>query len=90
MAVLVVGEEEEHLARPELYKTVPGWLQVIYPSLLAHPRLMQRLLLYSLAYDLPMLLRFPPQEPASVLEKHHPYNRIQALLRGKSYFNLLA
>ena len=72
------------------YRELPVWLRESYPELFAHPRLNERLALYSLAYDLRELLLRPPRRPIDQLPTHHPYNRIRRLveMRRAAHSNL--
>jgi hygromycin-B 7''-O-kinase len=88
-AVNVASDYEQQLQRRD-YREVPVWLRASYPELFAHPRLTERLALYSLAYDLRELLLRPPRRPFDQLPMHHPYNRIRRLveLRRAAHSNL--
>ncbi len=44
------------------------------------PRTAERLAIYGLAYDLPMILRHPPTEPWAAPPPWHPAQRLRALL----------
>jgi hypothetical protein len=87
--VNVASDYEQQLRRRD-YRDVPVWLREAYPDLFAHPRLNERLALYSLAYDLRELLLRPPRHPIEQLPTHHPYNRIRRLveLRRAAHSNL--
>jgi aminoglycoside phosphotransferase (APT) family kinase protein len=87
--VNVATDYEQQLRRRD-YRDVPVWLRASYPDLFAHPRLNERLALYSLAYDLRELLLRPPRQPIDQLPTHHPYNRIRRLveLRRAAHSNL--
>jgi aminoglycoside phosphotransferase (APT) family kinase protein len=81
-ALHIRGEKAELHRRD--FEHVTGWLRRAYPELFAHPRLIDRLTLYRLAYDVRALLLQPPDRPAESLSAHHPYNRILRLLDGRS------
>ena len=66
------------------FEHVTGWLRRAYPELFTHPRLVDRLTLYRLAYDTRALLQHPPDRSPESLSPHHPYNRILRLLEGRS------
>jgi hygromycin-B 7''-O-kinase len=83
-----VGREAE--ARADEYQDVPYWFRDAYPALFAHPRLLDRLRLYSVAFDVRDLLENPPQRRASDLTRQHPYHRLLATLRGQSHLDVLA
>ena len=87
--VNVASDYEQQIRRRD-YRDVPIWLRASYPELFAHPRLNDRLALYSLAYDLRELLLRPPRHPIEQLPMHHPYNRIRRLveLRRAAHSNL--
>lgn len=83
-----VGHESE--ARVEDYRDVPDWLQEDYPELFAHPRVMDRLRVYSLAFNVRELLENPPGKPAGQLTREHPYRRLLADLRGTGHLDLFS
>lgn len=83
-----VGCESE--ARLEDYEEVPFWLREAYPELFSHPRLLDRLRLYAVAFNVRHLLDHPPTRSSSGLTRHHPYRRLLAVLRGASHVDLLA
>jgi aminoglycoside phosphotransferase (APT) family kinase protein len=87
--VNVAKDYEQQLRRRD-YREVPVWLRESYPGLFAHPRLSDRLALYSLAYDLRELLLRPPRCAVEQLPMHHPYNRIRRLveMRRAAHSNL--
>lgn len=82
---LHVAPEIEHLANPKDYSQVPRWLNDSYPELFDAPRCGDRLMIYSLAFDVRELLMFPPAARAADLSPHHPLNRMRATLDGNSY-----
>ena len=84
---LHVAPDYEHLTRAEDYAEVPWWLAEEYPELFSHPRQLDRVRLYSIAWDVRELLAFPPQEPLTRLHKHHPYQRLSQALRGTHYLD---
>ncbi len=84
---LHVAEDYEHLTVAEDYARVPLWLASEYPELFAHPRLIDRLRVYCIAYDLRELLLFPPPAPADQLSPHHPYNRLARVVKGRSHLD---
>ncbi|MBA2282030.1 MAG: phosphotransferase [Acidimicrobiia bacterium] len=83
-----VGREAD--ARAEAYADVPAWFAEAYPELFAHPRLLDRLRLYSVAFDVHDLLENPPLKRASELTRQHPYRRLLSTLRGQSHLEVLA
>ena len=73
---LHVAEDYEQVTLPGDYAEVPGWLAQDHPELFAHPRLRDRLRVYSIAYDLRELLMDPPDRPVELLSHLHPYHRL--------------
>jgi aminoglycoside phosphotransferase (APT) family kinase protein len=80
-----VGREDE--ARREDYASVGAWLAEDYPELFAHPRLFDRLRLYSLAFDVKNVLAQPPNGPMSGLTMRHPYRRLMQTVRHESHLD---
>lgn len=89
MPELHVAADYEAQTRAEDYAEVPWWFAEDYPELFAHPRQLERVRLYSLAWDAKELLQFPPTAPARELHRHHPYRRVANLLNGNSYLDRL-
>jgi hygromycin-B 7''-O-kinase len=87
---LHVAEDYEHLTRAEDYADVAWWLADDYPELYAHPDSFDRARLYSIAYDVHELLRYPPSRPPRELSTYHAHNRLERTLRGTSYLHRLA
>lgn len=87
---LHVAEDYEHLTRAEDYADVPAWMAEDYPELFDFPLEFERTRIYSIAYDMRELLLFPPPRPPRELSKHHPYNRLERTIRGRSHLNRLA
>jgi hygromycin-B 7''-O-kinase len=71
------------------FKKVAGWLRVGYPELFAHPRLVDRVNMCSLSYDLRDLAMFPPDRPARELPAFHPLHRVRRLLDGRGLLNIV-
>lgn len=84
---LHVAPDYEHLTKADDYAEVPWWLAEEYPELFSHPRQLDRVRLYSIAWDVKELLAFPPSEPLNRLHKHHPYQRLSQNLRGIHYID---
>jgi len=82
---------DEHVAhtRVEDYAEVPWWLGDAYPSLFAHPRQIDRLRIYSIAYDVRDLLAAPPAVPANRLSDLHACHRLARVVRRTSYLDAL-
>ncbi len=86
---LHVGDDWVDRTHAKDYLDVPWWLQEDYPELFAHPRIYDRLRLYSIAYDMRDLTMFPPPAPAYQLNEHHSVNRLRSTVVGKSHLDLL-
>lgn len=84
---LHVADDYEHLTNAADYVEVPWWLAEDYPELFAHPRQMDRMRIYSLAWDVRELLAFPPRTAARDLHPEHPYRRLVRVLSGTSYLD---
>jgi len=87
---LHVAEDYEHLTRAEDYADVAWWMAEDYPELFDFPNEFERTCVYSIAYDIRELLLFPPPRPPRELSKHHPYNRLERTIRGRSHLHRLA
>ena len=77
------------VTRPEDYADVPWWLSEAYPSLFEYPRQIDRVRLYSIAYDVRDLLAAPPQAAPRHLPEPHAYHRLQRVVERKSYLDVL-
>lgn len=84
---LHVAADYEHLTRAVDYSQVPWWLAESYPELFSFPSQLERVRLYSIAWDVQELLRFPPSGPVTDLHPAHPYHRLVRTLRGTSYLD---
>jgi len=84
---LHVALDYEHLTKAVDYEQVPWWFAEEYPELFSHPRQLERVRLYSLAWDVRELLDFPPHEALGRLHKYHPYQRISQTLRSTHYLD---
>lgn len=84
---LHVGARHEAATRAEDYALVPAWLRACYPRLFAHPRLIDRLRIYAIAYEVRSLLVDPPTAPPSHQDPRSAYHRLQHLVRGTSYLD---
>jgi hypothetical protein len=82
-ALHVRGADRADLHRRD-FDHVTLWLRQAYPELFAHPRLVDRLTVYRLAYDTRALLQDPPDRPPEQLSPHHPANRLRRLVEGRS------
>jgi scyllo-inosamine 4-kinase len=86
---LHVGEEHVARTRAADYTEVPWWLGKAYPELFEFPRQIDRVRLYSIAYDVRDLLASPPQVSPHRLPDDHAYNRLLRIVRRKSYIDVL-
>lgn len=84
---LHVGPDHEAATRTEDYACVPGWLRECYPRLFAHPRLIDRLRIFAIAYEVRSLLADPPTAPPSHQDPRSAYHRLQHLVRRTSYLD---
>jgi hygromycin-B 7''-O-kinase len=87
---LHVAEDYEHLTLAEDYERVPWWLADDYPELFEQPRQLDRVRLYSIAYDVRELLLYPPRRPLRELSEHHPHHRLARTLSGRGHLDALA
>jgi aminoglycoside phosphotransferase (APT) family kinase protein len=83
---LHVAEAYRHAVSAADFRMVPAWLRRDYPAVFAHPRLIERLTIYALAYDVRALLCDPPSGPPDTLAPHHPYHRVRRAVEGRSPF----
>jgi scyllo-inosamine 4-kinase len=86
---LHVGEEFAAQTRAEDYREVPWWLGKAYPSLFEYPRQIDRVRIYSIAYDVRDLLAAPPRVPPRMLPERHAYHRLQQVVERRSYIDVL-
>ena len=63
---------------------VPGWMAEDYPELFAHPRLVERLALYNVAFTMAELVRMKRVGSMSDMGPMHPVKRLQSFLDGVS------
>jgi hygromycin-B 7''-O-kinase len=82
---LHVAADYEKQTRAADYVDVARWLADDDPALFGAPRLFDRLVIYSIAYDVRDLLAFPPQAAPRSLSPYHAINRLQNTLRGASH-----
>lgn len=81
---LHVAGDDNALPKRRDFDHVTSWLRSAYPALFAHPRLIERLTVYRLSYDVRELLKHPPDQPSTKLSPHHPYRRVQRIVEGRS------
>jgi aminoglycoside phosphotransferase len=86
---LHVAPAHEHRTRTEDYSEVPWWLGAAYPSLFAYPRQIDRVRVYSIAYDVRDLLTTPPTASPRHLPDLHAYHRLARVVQRKSYIDVL-
>lgn len=87
---LHVAEAHEARTHADDYADVPWWLAEDYPGLFAFPGQIDRMRLYSLAYDVRDLLEFPPTVDLDDLSPLHPYHRLARVVQRRSYLDVLA
>ncbi len=63
---------------------VPSWMAEDYPELFSHPRLVERLALYNVAFTMAELVRMDHVGSPSDMGPMHPVKRLQAFLNGVS------
>jgi scyllo-inosamine 4-kinase len=84
---LHVGPDHEAATRTEDYAEVPGWLRACYPRLFAYPRLLDRLRIFAIAYEVRTLLADPPTMPPSLQDRRSAYHRLSNLVARTSYLD---
>ncbi|MEQ1786466.1 MAG: aminoglycoside phosphotransferase family protein [Acidimicrobiales bacterium] len=86
---LHVGEAYVARTKTEDYLEVPWWLSRAYPALFEYPRQIDRVRVYSIAYDIRDLLTSPPKGAPRLLPELHAYHRLQRVVDRKSYIDIL-
>jgi scyllo-inosamine 4-kinase len=86
---LHVGDDHVGQTRAEDYAEVPWWFGEAYPELFEYPRQIDRVRVYSIAYDVQDLLAAPPTRPPRHLTDRHAYHRLQRVVERKSYIDVL-
>jgi hypothetical protein len=86
---LHVAEKYVAVTRTEDYAEVPWWLAKAYPALFDYPSQIDRVRVYSIAYDVRDLLAAPPQVAPRHLPELHAYHRLQRVVERKSYIDVL-
>lgn len=86
---LHVADDYVDQTRPDDYADVPWWLAEDYPGLFDHPNQLERLTIYSIAYDIRDLTLYPPPAPAHNLNEHHSLNRLIRTVEGRGHLNML-
>lgn len=87
---LHVAADYEELTLAEDYEVVPWWFAEDYPELFDTPRQLERVRLFSIAYDVRELLLYPPRRPLRDLSEHHPHHRLARTLSRRSHLDDLA
>jgi Ser/Thr protein kinase RdoA (MazF antagonist) len=87
---LHVAADYEKDTKAEDYDDVPFWIQEDYPALFEWPRALDRLRLYSIAYDVRDLLANPPTVPVRELSEYHPLRRLARTIAQRSYLDAFA
>ncbi len=85
-----VDAADREAASREAYAGVPALLSAAYPALFSHPRLLDRLRLYAISYDIrALLLEPPPRTLSEHLHVDHPLSRIRRLLERRDHLSML-
>lgn len=79
---LHVADGVAQRTRSEDYAPVPGWLAEDHPAMFAHPAVVERCRVYSIAYDVTDLLTFPPPSVSTELPLFHAVNRLKRTAAG--------
>jgi len=87
---LHVAPDYEDQVSPADYAEVPWWLAQDYPELFGRPQALERVTLYSVAYDVRELLAFPPPQRAAKLSPYHPLNRLASTVSGDGHLRRLS
>jgi aminoglycoside phosphotransferase (APT) family kinase protein len=82
-----VAADYEDVTKAEDYADVPWWMAEDYPELFAHPHQLERVRLYSIAWDVHELISFPLADAPAKSHREHPYNRLARVVRGTSYLD---
>lgn len=89
-----VAPEYVEQTKVEDYAQVPYWLAEYYPELFAHEYVLERTLLYSIAYDVHDLVNEIVESPITgstrELPEWHPHKRLEKTLWGSSHLHRLA
>jgi hygromycin-B 7''-O-kinase len=84
---LHVAEAFESRTHAEDYEDVPGWLAEDYPGLFSFPGQIDRMRVYSIAYDVRDLLATPPTVGVKDLSPLHAYHRLLRIVERDSYLD---
>jgi aminoglycoside phosphotransferase (APT) family kinase protein len=86
---LHVAEAFEARTHAEDYEDVPGWLAEDYPALFSFRSQIDRMRVYSIAYDVRDLLAAPPTMSPKGLSPLHAYHRLARIVRRESYLDIM-
>jgi aminoglycoside phosphotransferase (APT) family kinase protein len=86
---LHVAEAYVSRTRVEDYDEVPWWLGQAYPTLFDYPSQIDRVRIYSIAYDVRDLLANPPTVAPRHLPELHAYHRLERVVHRRSYIDVL-
>lgn len=86
---LHVAPAYESRTRGEDYCEVPWWLGNAYPELFEYPGQIDRVRVYSIAYDVRDLLAAPPTVAPRHLPELHAYHRLERVVKQRSYIDAL-
>ena len=87
---LHVAPDYESETRAIDYAEVPYWMAEDYPELFGFAHQLDRLRLYSIAYDVRDLLTAPPDRPMRELSPHHALRRLERTVEHRSHLDHLA
>jgi hygromycin-B 7''-O-kinase len=79
----------EHATDARDFDQLPDWLAAAHPQLFAHPRLLDRLRIYALGFEVGQLTAAGPVGSAARLNPLHPYHRLRQLLDGLGHLDRL-
>jgi Ser/Thr protein kinase RdoA (MazF antagonist) len=80
------SRRQDELCAADL-EELPGWLRAAYPALFAHPRLLDRLRIYDLGFNVRELVLCRPFATKAALPPLHPHRRLRQLLDGLSHLD---
>ncbi len=80
----VAPDYEDTVHRAHFVNVIP-WLAEAYPEMFSHPRLLDRVRLYAVGFDLADLKAHPPSGPFAQLPEQHPMHRLERTLDGIGY-----
>jgi hygromycin-B 7''-O-kinase len=86
---LHVADIHADRTRADDYLDVPWQLGRTYPALFDHPRQIDRMRVYSIAYDVRDLLAAPPQVAVRHLPELHAHHRLERVVTQHSYLDTL-